>query len=60
MILRALCDYYRRNGKYPPLGMELKEIGFIIVLDKEGKFLRFEDRRIDKKSAQRFLVTTVP
>ena len=39
MILRALCDYYRRNGKYPPLGMELKEIGFIIVLDKEGKFL---------------------
>ena len=56
MILRALCDYYRRNGKYPPLGMELKEIGFIIVLDKEGKFLRFEDRRIDKKSAQRFLV----
>lgn len=36
--------------------MELKEIGFIIVIDKYGNFLRFEDRRIDKKSAQKFLV----
>ena len=36
--------------------MELKEIGFIIVIDKCGNFLRFEDRRIDKKSAQQFLV----
>lgn len=38
------------------MGMELKEIGFIIVIDKCGNFLRFEDRRIDKKSAQQFLV----
>jgi CRISPR-associated protein Csd1 len=36
--------------------MELKEIGFLIVIDKEGHFLRFEDRRIDKKQAQKFLV----
>lgn len=37
-------------------GLEYKEIGFIIVIDRCGKFLRFEDRRIDKKSAQQFLV----
>ena len=36
--------------------MELKEIGFLIIIDKEGHFLRFEDRRIDKKHAQKFLV----
>lgn len=56
MILKALYDYYHRSGDLPVFGMELKEIGFIIVIDKYGKFLRFEDRRIDKKSAQQFLV----
>lgn len=56
MILKALYDYYHRSGELPAMGMELKEIGFIIVIDKCGKFLRFEDRRIDKKSAQQFLV----
>ena len=56
MILQALYDYYHRCGNLPRKGMELKEIGFLIVVDKEGHFLRFEDRRIDKKQAQKFLV----
>lgn len=56
MILQALYDYYHRCGNLPRKGMELKEIGFLIVIDKEGHFLRFEDRRIDKKQAQKFLV----
>ena len=57
MILKALYDYYHRSGDdVAPFGLEYKEIGFIIVIDRCGKFLRFEDRRIDKKSAQRFLV----
>lgn len=56
MILQALYDYYHRCGDLPQKGMELKEIGFLIVIDKEGHFLRFEDRRTDKKQAQRFLV----
>ena len=56
MILQALYNYYHRCGNLPRRGMELKEIGFLIVIDKEGHFLRFEDRRIDKKQAQRFLV----
>jgi len=56
MILKALYDYYHRCGNLPRQGTELKEIGFLIVIDKEGNFLRFEDRRIDKKQAQKFLV----
>ena len=56
MILNALYDYYYRCGDLPRKGMELKEIGFLIVIDKEGHFLRFEDRRKDKSQAQKFLV----
>ena len=56
MILQALYDYYHRCGDLPRKGMELKEIGFLIVIDREGHFLRFEDRRIDKKQSQKFLV----
>lgn len=56
MILKALYDYYRRSKDLPAFGMEQKEIGFIIVIDRNGNFLRFEDRRIDRKSAQQFLV----
>lgn len=56
MILKALYDYYNRSHELPGFGMELKEIGFIIVIDLNGKFIRFEDRRINKKTAQQFLV----
>jgi len=56
MILKALCDYYRRCKDLAPAGMEYKEIGFLIVIDKEGNFVRLEDRRTDKKSCQKFLV----
>lgn len=56
MILKALYDYYNRCEGLPAFGMEYKEIGFIIVINRDGKFVRFEDRRIDKKSAQQFLV----
>lgn len=56
MILKALYDYYERKGDLPRKGMELKEIGFLIVIDKKGNFVRFEDRRIDRNKAQSFLV----
>ena len=57
MILKALYDYYNRSKEsLPAFGRELKEIGFLIVIDKDGRFLRFEDRRVDKKQAQKFLV----
>lgn len=39
MILKALYDYYQRSGEdVAPLGLEYKQIGFIIVLDKDGHF----------------------
>lgn len=57
MILRALYDYYNRCAdKLPHYGTANKQIGFIIVIDKEGHFIRFEDRRIDGETAQTFLV----
>ena len=57
MILKALYDYYDRcKGTLPAFGRELKEIGFLIVIDRDGNFLRFEDRRIDSKHAHAFIV----
>lgn len=57
MILRALYDYYNRCAdQMPHFGTANKQIGFIIVIDKDGHFLRFEDRRIDKDNAQTFQV----
>lgn len=56
MILRALYDYYHRCGNLPQYGMELKQIGFLIVINQEGKFLRLEDCRTSKNSAKEFLV----
>ena len=41
MILKALYDYYHRSGdNVAPLGLEYKEIGFIIVIDKDGNLCR--------------------
>ena len=56
MILKALYDYYHRHGTLPKKGLELKEIGYLIVIDNCGTFLRIESRMIDKKHAQVFLV----
>lgn len=57
MILKALCDYYdRKRDAMPPFGTELKEIAYIIVIDRDGKFVRLEDRRIDNRHAQTFIV----
>lgn len=56
MILKALYDYYNKCGNLPAPGMEEKEIGFVIVISKEGKFLRFEDCRTDKTIGRVYLV----
>lgn len=56
MILKALYNYYNRCGNLPAPGMEEKEIGFVIVISKEGKFVRFEDCRTDKNQARTYLV----
>lgn len=56
MILKALYDYYHRCGDLPASGMEEKEIGFLVVISNDGKFVRFEDCRIDNKHAKVYLV----
>ena len=56
MILKALYDYYNRCDNLPAKGMEEKEIGFLIVLSPEGRFLRFEDCRTGKDHARVYLV----
>lgn len=56
MILKALYDYYQRCDNLPAMGMELKQIGFVIVISKEGQFIRIEDCRISKDEARTFLV----
>jgi CRISPR-associated protein Csd1 len=56
MILKALYDYYQHAEGMAPDGMEYKEIGFVIILDRDGHFLRLEDRRIDKRRCNTYLV----
>ena len=56
MILRALYDYYHRCEGLPAPGLEEKEIGFLIVITPEGRFVQFEDCRSEKNSARTFLV----
>lgn len=56
MILKALYDYYNRCEDLTRKGLEQKEIGYLIVIDKDGSFIRIESRMKDKKTAQTFVV----
>lgn len=57
MILKSLYDYAKLSAdSVPPQGMEWKEIEFVIVIDENGNFVRFESRRLDKKKCASFLV----
>ena len=63
MILHALTQYYQRkaesDGGVAPEGFENKEIPFIIVIDKQGKFIQLEatgELKNKKKVARTFLV----
>lgn len=57
MILKCLYDYAKMLGdKIPSEGLELKEIEFVIVIDAEGRFKRFESKRIDKRHCATFMV----
>lgn len=50
MILQALYEYAsRKKDTLPPEGFENKEIKFIIVIDKKGRFLELTDTREGNK-----------
>lgn len=51
MILKALYDYYNRCEGLTPKGLENKEIGYLIVIEPDGTFVRIESRMQDKKTA---------
>jgi CRISPR-associated protein Csd1 len=67
MILQALKEYYDRKAADPesgiaPLGWKWKEIPFLVVIDIQGRFLRFEDTRetLEKKLRKKsFLVPSL-
>ena len=63
MILHALTQYYQRKAKsdggVAPEGFANKEIAFVIVIDKQGKFIQLEDTREQKgkkKIGRKFLI----
>ncbi|MDD4431636.1 MAG: type I-C CRISPR-associated protein Cas8c/Csd1 [Bacteroidales bacterium] len=50
MILQALNEYYLRKSRDPdsdiaPEGFEWKAISFLILIDKDGRFINIEDTR---------------
>ena len=56
MILKALVDYYERCDNLIKKGLELKEIGFLFVIEKDGTFNRIESRMIDTQRGTSFCV----
>ena len=57
MILKALYDYYNRSDKVAPTGKEIKEIAFLIVIEQDGSFVRFEDTRNEEGNGNKYLVS---
>jgi CRISPR-associated protein Csd1 len=58
-VLRALVSYHERISDAVPRGFQKKEIPFVIVVDREGKFSGLEDTREmegRKKTARSFNV----
>lgn len=65
MILQSLYEYYERKKADPtsgiaPLGFEWKEIPFIVVISREGKFVALEDTRHGEGKAKRAKSFLVP
>ena len=57
MILQALADYYealQKEGLVTRPGLQMRPIYWAIVIDRDGNFIRIEDRR-DGKTGQSFL-----
>ncbi len=65
MILQALKEYYDRKAADPdsgiaPEGWERKEIPFLVVVDKQGRFIQFEDTRTANGNINRARSFIVP
>lgn len=65
MILQALAGYYQRitaegDSGVAPEGFEKKEIPFLIVLNKDGKFIDLQDTREGEGRKRQSRTFTVP
>ncbi len=60
MILQALYDYYqRKKDTLPAEGFELRELKFIIVINRKGEFKDLVDQREKKKGKQYILPKSI-
>jgi len=60
MILQALYEYYERKPEIQtPIGYEKEEIDFLIVIDIQGKFVRLENKRENKRGKPYFVPKAV-
>jgi CRISPR-associated protein Csd1 len=65
MILQALAEYYARvastdDASVAPPGFERKEIPFVVVIDREGRFSDLEDTRTGEGKRKRGRMYAVP
>lgn len=63
MILQSLHEYYQRKQDLPPHGFDLKEIPFVIEVDKTGAPIQIEDTRVQigkMKRGKPYLVPQPP
>jgi CRISPR-associated protein Csd1 len=68
MILQALYEYYQKKAEVgssdaAPRGFQWKGIPFLIVIDRDGRFVRIEDtqeRNGNRLKAKSFLVPLAP
>jgi len=60
MILQALKEYYDRKPDLAPDGWEQRGFPFLVVIDSEGRFVRFEDTREGSGKSQTFKSFLVP
>ncbi|OGU40742.1 MAG: type I-C CRISPR-associated protein Cas8c/Csd1 [Ignavibacteria bacterium RIFOXYB2_FULL_35_12] len=60
MILQALYEYYqRKKDTLPQEGFEIKEIKFVIIINKEGRFIDLVDLKENRKGKQFLLPKSV-
>lgn len=65
MILQALAEYYGRvasadDTAVAPPGFERKEIPFVVVVDREGRFRDIEDTRTGEGKQKRGRIFAIP
>lgn len=57
MILQALYEYYNRSDKVAPIGKEIKEIAFLVVIKHDGTFVRIENTHDEDGNGNKYLVS---